>query len=168
MSPTPWSSIWRPVIHATLVDPELVDQHVPVGVELVVAYPGGEECQVARVVQRYPRCLGGEFAVDGSPGTCGCGGIDRLGCQCAVRLGVGLRVAEFRLVEVVRIVGEEGAAGEQRVDEVGGCRVVLVPGGESGLDPGGGGGQQAPGAGGGGRGQPGPGTGSVEESAPVG
>src|SRR6266851_4377918 len=124
MSPTPWSSIWRPVIHATLVDPELVDQHVPVGVELVVAYPGGEECQVARVVQRYPRCL-----------------------------GVGLRVAEFRLVEVVWIVGEEGAAGEQRVDEVGGCRVVLVPGEESGLYPVAGVAKQAPVAGGGCRAQ---------------
>src|SRR5260221_12797754 len=124
MSPTPWSSIWRPVIHATLVDPELVDQHVPVGVELVVAYPGGEECQVARVVQRYPRCLVGEFAVDGSPGTCGCGGIDRLGCQCAVRLSVGLRVAEFRLVEVVRIVGAGGEAGGQPADAGRECPVV--------------------------------------------
>src|SRR5215469_12158183 len=118
-----------------LADPELVDEHVPVGVVLVVACPGGEEGQVARVVQRYPWCLVGEFAVDGSPAGCGCGGVAGLGCQCALGLGVDLRVAEFRLVDVVGIAGEEGGAGEQRADEVGGRRVVLVPGEEPGLDP---------------------------------
>src|SRR6516165_4636310 len=102
----------------TSADPQLVDEQAPVRVVLVVADPGGEEGQVSRVVQGNPRCLVGEFAVDGSPASCGCGGIAWPGCQRALGLGVDLRVAELRLVEVVLIVGQEGGAGEQRVDEV--------------------------------------------------
>jgi len=70
-----------------LADPELVDQHVPVRVEPIVAYPGGEDRQVEGVVQRHPRRLVGEFVVDGGPASCGCGGIAWLGCQCALGLG---------------------------------------------------------------------------------
>src|SRR5215467_12071478 len=78
----------------TSADPELVDEQAPVRVVLVVADPGREEGQVSRVVQGNPRCLGGEFAVDGRPACCGRGGIARLGCQRALGLGVDLRVAE--------------------------------------------------------------------------
>lgn len=58
------------LVRRTLADPELVDKHAPVRVVLVVAYLGGEEGHVARVVQRNPRRLVGEFAVDGGPASC--------------------------------------------------------------------------------------------------
>src|ERR1022692_439705 len=72
--------------------------------------------------------------VDRSPESLG-GGIAGLGRQRASGLGVDTRVAELRFVYVVLIIREEGVAGEQRVNEVRGGRVVLVPGEEPGLYP---------------------------------
>ena len=50
-----------------LADPQLVEEQVPVGVELVVAHAGGKNCEYARVVQRNPRRLVDDVAVDGGP-----------------------------------------------------------------------------------------------------
>ena len=50
-----------------LTDPQLVDEHGPVGVELVVADPSREQHQRARVVDRHPGCLADDLLVDVRP-----------------------------------------------------------------------------------------------------
>jgi hypothetical protein len=101
-----------------LADPELVDEQVPVGVELVVADACGKDGQVARVVQRHPGGFVHECPVDGSPPAHRCGGSPKLEGVSVLGLGVDLRIAELRRVEVGRPGGKERTTAEQRADEV--------------------------------------------------
>jgi len=51
----------------TLLDPELVEEDAPPGVELVVPYPGGDDVCLGAVGEGEPGCLVGEVAVDLRP-----------------------------------------------------------------------------------------------------
>jgi hypothetical protein len=101
-----------------LPDPELVDEQGPEGVELVVPDSCGQHDQGARVVQRNPGRLVGQFAVDPRPEVPGSVGTTRFERAGPCHLGVDQPVAELAVVDVGRIAREEGAAGEQRADEV--------------------------------------------------
>src|SRR5260221_3964935 len=101
-----------------LTDPELVDEHGPEGIELVVADAYGNQDQGARVVEGHPGGLADDLVVDARPevrGGVGISGFERESQRC---LGVDPAVAERAVVDVGRIIGEERAAGEERVDEV--------------------------------------------------
>src|SRR6266567_294273 len=111
---------WHPApgfgLTAWLPDPELVDEQGPEGVELVVADSCGQHHQGAGVVQRDPGRLVDQFAVDPRPEAAGRVGITRFEHAGLCHLGVDQPVAELAVVDVGRIVREEGAAGEQRAD----------------------------------------------------
>src|SRR6516162_91216 len=116
-----------------LADPELVEEQVPVGVELVVAHVGGKNCEYARVVQRNPRRLVDDFAVDGGPANRGRARAASLGGQCLPGLGIDLVVAELSVVDIASVAGNVGIAREHGVDEVRWRWVVLNPAEEPGL-----------------------------------
>jgi hypothetical protein len=100
-------------LRLALVDPELVEEQGPIGVELVVADACGEKNKSARVVQRHPWGLSDDLVVDARPEASG--GIGKAGLEGegAIHLGVDLPVAELGGVEVApRAVREERAAGE--------------------------------------------------------
>src|SRR5215831_17960416 len=103
---------------ATSMDPQLVDEHWPVGVELVVAYTCGKHDQGPWVVDRHPRSLAHDLVVDARPERPGRTGIVGLEREGLGDLGVDPLVAELGCVDVARVAWEEGLAGQQRADEV--------------------------------------------------
>lgn len=82
------------------MDPKLIDEQVPVGVELVVANSVRKDYQIARVIQRYPRGLVGGFAIDSGPVSRSRSGITGLYGLCVLDLGVDPLVAELRVVDL--------------------------------------------------------------------
>src|SRR5262245_30366103 len=70
------------------MDPQLVDEHWQVGVELVVADPCGKHDQGAWVVDRYPWCLAHDLVVDARPQCPGRAGVVGLECEGLGDLGV--------------------------------------------------------------------------------
>ena len=99
-------------------DPQLIDEHRPVGVELVVADTPGKQHQGAWVVDRHPRSLTHDLVVDACPERPGRAGIVGLERESLGDLGVDPVVAELGGVDVAQVVREEGLAGQQRADEV--------------------------------------------------
>jgi hypothetical protein len=110
------------------MNPQLVNEHGPVRVELIVADTRGKHDQGARVVDRHPRRLADNLAVDPRPERGGSVGIAGLEHEGLVDLRVDPLVAELGSIQVQRVARDERAAGQQRADEVLRRRVVLVPG----------------------------------------
>ena len=98
-------------------DPQLVDEQLPQGVELVVADPCRED-QRTRVVERDPRGLVDDFPVDVRPEQPGGVGRASLGGEGLPELRVYPGTAELAVVQVGGIARDEGVATEQRPEEV--------------------------------------------------
>ena len=85
---------------------------------MVVADTCGKHDQGARVVDGHPGGLADQLVVDVRPECRGGTGIVDLEREGLADLGVDAMVAELGGVEVGRVAGEEGVAGQQWGDEV--------------------------------------------------
>src|SRR5436309_1349749 len=111
-----------------LLDPELVDQDVPLRVPLVVPDPLRQEVDLLGVVEVDPRSLIGHLVVNLRPDLVRGVGVGDAGLLRLIHLGLDRLVAEGRDVRAGVAVRVDGAAAEEHVQEVGRRRVVLVPG----------------------------------------
>src|SRR5262249_56645092 len=103
---------------ARSMNPQLVNEHGPVRVELIVADARGKHHQGTGVLDRHPPCLVDNLAVDARPERRGSVGIAGLEHEGLLDLRVDPLVAELGSIQVHRIARDKGAAGQQRADEV--------------------------------------------------
>jgi hypothetical protein len=92
-------------------NPELIEQHVPERVVLVVADARAEHRHRAQVVHGQPRGVVDELVLDPAPELTCRGGVARLQRRGPGGLRVDPPVAELGDVEVVRAVRHEGTPG---------------------------------------------------------
>src|SRR3954468_14123960 len=121
------------VVTAGSLHPELVDEHVELLAELVVADPLRGEVDQLRRDQRCHGSLLHHRLVNLAPQRVRLVHAGPLGLQGLLHLAVDLLVAETSNVDARVAAGVEGRTGEQHVEEVRGCRVVLVPRGQADL-----------------------------------
>src|SRR5262249_12763400 len=114
-SPRPGIVTWW--CFARSMDPQLVDEHWQVGVELIITDTRGKHDQGLWVVDRPAWCLGHDLLVDARPERPGRTGIVGLEREGLGDLGVDPVVAELGCVDVARVAREERLAGQQRADE---------------------------------------------------
>src|SRR5215831_1308330 len=112
--------------------PELVEQGSGLPAELVVPDAFGDEVDPGSVDERDERRLVHQLVIDSCPLLVGHGSGR---CHRLADLCVYPAVAELRPVGVVGAARGERGAAQQRVDEVGGRRVVRYPEQETGLCP---------------------------------
>src|SRR5215471_21588816 len=103
---------------ARSMDPQLVDEHWQVGVELIITDTRGKHDRGLWVVDRHPWCLAHDLLVDARPEPPGRTGIVGLERERLGDLGVDPVVAELGCIDVARVAREERLAGQQRADEV--------------------------------------------------
>src|SRR6185437_12097642 len=135
----PWSLSWNALSagplaarpRARLLQPQAVNQDVPLRIPLVAVDVLGQEVDLLRVVHVDPGSLRGVRVVDlrpdrGRPGRVA--GLHGLGLG---DLAVDQLVAERGDVRAGVAVGMDGPAAQQHVQEVRRGRIVLVPGGQA-------------------------------------
>src|ERR1700743_851770 len=88
-----------------LLEPELVDEDVPLRVPRVALDVARQEVDLLRVVEVHPRCLGGHLVVDLLP--------ERIGC---LRLTHRLRLVDLPLDGLVAVLGDVRRGVAVRVD----------------------------------------------------
>ena len=89
------------------MNPQLVNEQGPVRVELIVADTRGKHDQGARVIDRHPRRLVGDLAVDARPERGGGVGIAGLEHESLLDLRVDPLVAELGSIQVQRAARDE-------------------------------------------------------------
>src|SRR5690242_8162000 len=110
-----------------LLDPELVDKDVPLGVPLVITDPLSQEVNLLRVVEVNPWGLVSDLMVNLSPQVVGSGQVGQLHVRGLRHLLLDVLVAELGDVGAGVTAGVDAAAAEQNVQEVRRNGVVLIP-----------------------------------------
>src|SRR4029453_1001785 len=119
------------VLRSALSHPELIEQHKPLRVELIVPDALRDESDPLRVVRRNPEGLVDDGAIDPGPERPRRSRIVRLQRKRTFDLRVDAPVAELGEVQLTRVAGLERAAGEQKAEERRSCRIIRRPGGEA-------------------------------------